>query len=222
MPMTWGDLKAQARRSILKDVNSDHIRLKWADDELADFAAWSLDEFCAHTARFVEAEYTNETLSGPASTYDLSRDTRYALPEPPYSEAMSVYIGDGSQLLPLPRRSVLDGDGFVLGPDGSLRLHAPPGRYGHLMVVYYYAYWTHPTHDEDVMTIPSWAVPAIIYKMGAHALAGIGLKSATIRQWDESGNRELNPLREQQKWFNEMYDRILSTHTPQDRTLEPR
>lgn len=212
MTLTWGDFRTQIRRSILKDPDSAN----WSNDSLLDFCWWALDAFAAHTAAVTSVEYTGVTDT-----------TEYALPENQYESIESaglVYLrAQSGAKTYLPAYSEPDRTDkdiyFEEIPAGNLVLSSAPST-GQVLCVRYFAYWNRPTTDSDTIDTPIWSHKALAHLIGAYAMTGHGVVSANIGQWDDrtdSGQPENNPLRVQQKWLMEVYEREIFRHAIQDR-----
>ena len=219
--ITWGNLLAMVRRSVLKDIQlegEDTADLRWGDDELADFCGWALDEFALHTARKCSTDFTADGLT-----------SSYTLPDNLFSSELFdqngrveiEYAGTLSVLDPVAYTERLRPDslGFYTYPNEILHV-TPIPRLGSILHIRYFGYYTHPTDETTQIEIPHWAELAVCYLMGAHALTGVGTKTAIIRQWGQkpdTGKPEDNPLRRQQLWFHQLYEALLAKHEVQDR-----
>jgi hypothetical protein len=221
MALIWGELKQQIRRSILKDGTPDVEtgEYRWSDEELLDFCWWALETFAQHTAVATAASFSPAT----GLEYNLP-DNLYT--GEPFDLTGVVYIekpgGMFMYLDPIRYSELLrpdTSDGFFTHPENTLHLTTAPGE-GAMLHIRYFSFYNNPTSDTDTIDIPRWGRTALSYLIGAHALSGAGLKTSTIRQWgakQDTGTPEHNPLRAQQKWFLDMYEREMTKHTPQDR-----
>jgi len=218
MTLTLLSFRNSVRRSVLKDVNPTTPR--WSDSEISDFIAWSLDTFAHHTAQATSVSYTGVT----GTTFTLPDNLFESL-----DESGQVYLKSGDTIKYLAPvryandRSVFSDDGFYTFPDKTLNLVKTPVVNGSTtdLIVRYFAYYNHPVQNTDTIDVPRWAVAALSYLVGAHSLAGVGMRSANISQWKEkpeAGGPEHNALRKQQEWFLEMYNLEIDRRHPQDRT----
>lgn len=219
MSITLGEFKTALRRNILKDEDPESPR--WSNEEITDYFQWALEAFTAHTA-------LPKRVTFPA----VGRE--YELPEDiyePLDTSGLVYVDDGcgNQSFYRPVKTTtedgisLNADrGFWTRPITTLRLTSDPPQ-GDL-VVEYYAYYPAPAGPDDdayELPVPRWAIPALSYLVGAHALAGLAMRSSNIRQWSQSpdrGDPEDNPLRVQQEWMLKMYENELARHPKQNRS----
>jgi hypothetical protein len=215
--ITWESLRAKVRESIIRDPPTD-LPLRWSDEELLSYCHWSLDQLCEHTALQVSAVISNDTEKEEDVFYDMKTDTEFELIPAPYASVTKtglVFAQVPHIIRLLPATTPFPAPGQYNVWENKLILGAPIGN-GELHLRYY-GYYPKPVVKEDVIPVPEWAEAALVYMIGAHSMAGRGLRSATIRQWDEQGNRIQNPLLETQKWFISMYENVLTNHQPQNR-----
>lgn len=219
---TWGDLMSRIRTSLLKDTNVG--KFKYADEDLRVFCGMALDELCSHTAKEVEVVYTNETVKteSPLTFYDLSADLQYTLPIRPYDDfsttsAVIAITGTKAEYYPRNPHRIVGEDGYYAYPETKLHLHTAPC--ADKLIVRYYGYWSHPEDPNSTLDIPKWAEAVISYRVAIHTLTALGIQTADIRQWENKGNIELNPLRSQQEWMLKMYNEMLNRQPRQQRGL---
>jgi hypothetical protein len=224
--MTWGELRDKIRESILRDIElTIGATMHWSDEEILNYFQWSVNDLCSHTAFPVELTFTDETVKddnqGDPIFYDMAEDKEFHLDPEPYVDvdrAGIVFIERAGRVTQVKYNPAMrmGAHGYHTWPSNTLHLCEPPGKDATLYVRYF-GYYPLPEQDEDPIVIPQWSIAAVCYMVGAHALGAPGLRSAMIRQWDEHGNREQNPLRVQQKWFHEMYEMLLSRYPRQNR-----
>ncbi len=223
MAFTWGELRDQVRIAILKDVLSEDTPvddLRWDDPELLISLEWALAQFAEHTAMATATGFTPATGS------------MYTLPD-------NIYDGDGTEntlfvaitdtgkspvyldsVRYTPMLSPMGSKGFYIHPDNTLQIGLPSTSTTATLTIQYFAYYPVPAADSDPILVPRWARMALAYLVGAHALSGASLKTATIRQFatkPDAGSPVDNPLRVQQKWFLEFAEAELRKHPRQDR-----
>lgn len=218
---TWGELLQHIRLAILKDNTPDEEtgEYRFSTEELLICAGWALSQFAAHTAMATSVVFTpatGTTYELPAEIYD--GDT--------LEQVISVGFYDGKELNYLDPVRYTDGmspnkeiTGFSIFPDRILNI-PQAGNEASTLTLRYFAYWPTPSAPEDIIQTPRWAEVGLCYLIGAHALAGAGLKAAVIRQWGarpDTGSPEDNPLRVQQEWFMKLYECELRKRLPQDR-----
>ncbi len=220
---TWGDLRTQLRRSILKDSVPDEETgdFRWDDLELRDFCWWALESLAQHTAAATASSYQGD---GETTEFDLPDNLftgeKLDITGLVYTEDAD---GDITYLDPIKYTDDIEFDsgiGFYTHPDLKLHLTDAPGD-GTTLHVRYFAFYNNPYADDDTIDVPRWMLGPLAYLIGAHAMTGAGLKSSFIRQWGakpDTGTPEHNPIRAQQKWFLEMFEREMAKHSPQDRT----
>ena len=210
--MRWSELKAQIRR-LLADTNA--ARYRWSEEQLVDFIGWSLDSLCAHTAI---ATATGFVCDGATSVF--------AVPDNAYesvSRSGAVYIDNGTTLEYLNpvrfNQRAKATKGYYLLPENTLHLLEVPGA-GNELTIQYFAYYPHPTQDNDLILTPTWATAALCYRVAAHAFSPLGGKASNIRQWGQqpdTGNPEHNPLINQTDWYLELYEREIAKAPRQER-----
>lgn len=209
------------RRSILQDVVTVDSDPRWTDEELVDFTWWALDQVAVHTA-----VATATSFSATGAEYDMPGNM---LSDEPLDINGVVRLqkttGDIVYLDPVKYTDGLNltSRGFYSRGNTLVLTFEPlPGE---RILVDYYAHYDRPSADDDVVNVPRWLITPLMYLIGAHALAGAGLKTAFIRQWGakpDTGSPEHNPLKQQQKWFLEMYELEMVKHSPQERTNQHR
>ena len=232
MSYTLAEFRDMARRSILNDPNGT----KWQDAAVRDYICWALDTFCAHTAMAATLSIADGDLVDEAipdgDTWDLSTATSFPLPSDIYgneteietSIRVTIRRSDGRVVFkdPLHYSPGMDpsrSDGFHIWPGDTLVLGTAPGT-GATLNFDYFAYYPHPTEEDDLILAPRWSTTALMYLIGANALTPFGMRSADIRQWageGDKGNPEDNSLRVQQQWLMDMYERELARYPNQDR-----
>lgn len=215
--LVWDELRSQVREALLKDT--DPTAYRWSDSELLTICKWALDTLARHTAAATATAFI------PASA------TEYPLPDnlydgEPFDLTGQVFIRDAAgtveYLNPVRHTNGLHpytARGFYTYPERVLRLTEPFPVTAELHVRYY-AFYTAPSHSDDPIAVPRWAQSALSYLIAAHALSGASLKTASIRQWGakpDTGAPEQNPLKAQQQWFFELYERELQRYPPQER-----
>jgi len=215
--LTWSELRNQVREALLKDTNPSEYR--WSDSELLTYCSWALNTFARHTA------LASGTGFSPATGVE------YNLPEnlydgEPFDITGQVFVIDAAgtieYLNPIRYTGGLhphNAKGFYTYPDKVLHLTQAFGETD-LIQIRYYAYYTAPVSGEDPIEVPRWALNPLSYLIAAHALSGASLKTASIRQWGakpDTGTPEHNPMKVQQQWFLEMYEREMQRFTPQER-----
>lgn len=218
--LTWGELRAQVRESLLKDVPDEVTgAYRWSDSELLTYCGWALTTFARHTA------VATATSFAPATGLDYDLPSNLYSGEP-LDLTGQVFIikqnGDVEYLNPIRHTGGLDpftSSGFYTYPESVLHLTTAFGD-SDILTVRYFAHYNVPTASADFLDVPHWALSPLAYLIAAHALSGASLKSASIRQWGtkpDTGSPEQNPLRLQQQWFLDMYERELQRYTPQER-----
>lgn len=220
MTVTWSSYKTQVRRSILKDPAGS----KWSDDMLKDFMGWALDALCAHTAYATGTSYAGD---GETTTFSLPSNIYL-----PLDQAGLVTVQDGAgaeipkYLLPVFSSYGLspnDERGYLCWQDDQIVTNVPVDDADSL-VVYYYAYYTHPVSDTDLVTAPMWAHAALSYRIGAYALAQREISEAKISTFDDkrdSGTPEDSATRLQaEAWIKRWYEE-LAAHPKQVRKQAP-
>jgi hypothetical protein len=218
MAITWGRLRDQIRRSIIRDDQLTDEQNTWANAILADCMALALDQFCSHAAVATSVTYTSAT------------GTEYALPSNRYQELPingTVFIWDGetasnpTYLRPIsaPHKAMFPQSGeYSEWPAGTLKLGEAPSD-GNNLYVKYFAYYDYPIAVADVVNIPQWATMAIHYLVLSLLMTSEGLQSGMISQWKtrpEAGGPEENALREQHKWYYKLYIDQLARHPKQN------
>ncbi len=226
MAITWGDILQEVRSNLLRDTVPDEEsgEFRYSNSDLLACCKWALDEFAQHTAVATSTSYTPAT----GSTYTLP-DNIYE-PEP-LEQTGFVYVlkadGTVAYLDPInytDTLSIYSASGFYTYPDRNLTLSfGDLGAFGSsdVLVVRYFAYYSYPAVESDVIEIPRWAKEPISYLIAAHAISGYALKSASIRQWGarpDTGTPEQNPLRKQQEVFFCNARNALDRYPRQDRT----
>jgi hypothetical protein len=220
MNMTWGQLREQVRRSILRDDIVGQVP-RWDDFELKDFCHFALKELAVHTA--IATATSVPAASGtefpmPSNLFDTLDKT---------GEVFFVANGSYTFLDPINFTAGLNrtsANGFWTRPDTTLHLTTALDGSG-VLNIEYYAHYDPPYIDEDIVGIPEWMHTALCYLIGAHAMTAIGGRSSVIRQWNQrpdTGQPENNPLRKQQQWYLEMVTRELNKVNPQIRTMQRR
>lgn len=214
--MLWSDLKAQIRRLLVDPFPTVSGTPRWSDQQLLDFIAWSLDALCSHTA----------IASASGFTCD-GTNTVFTVPDNAYERidlSGAVYVDDGagglSYLNPVRyNMRSLAMKGYYLQPDNTIHLIQTPTS-ASTLTVEYFAYYPHPIQDSDLVLTPSWATPALCYRVAAHAMSPLGGKSANIRQWGQkpdTGNPEDNSLQHQSEWYFQLYEQELLKAPRQER-----
>lgn len=202
----------------MKDTTTNQ---KWTDADLLLFCTWAMDEFCNHTAKIVEDVFDSTRLKPDAITYyDLSVDTLYTLTYAPFDEfaytsaVNTITSGVATALQPLlrPHPTLY---GYYFNDDNLLKISPVPACDS--LHVQYYAYWIHPVLDADTLNLPQWAEPIISYRTALHCYTYQAGRNSMVRQWDEKGNREQNPVREHQLWLEQAYYRMLMQYPMQIR-----
>lgn len=217
MSITWGVFRDQVRAAVLKDTAAS----RWDDEQLAVFVGWALDAFCAHTAVATATSFTGVTgmsVQMPDNIYerlDLSAQVVLNI-----STDSPVYLNPLFMTQGVSPRQNSGGRFFYELPDETLvfdqALTSPTE-----VTVRYFAFYNHPVSDDDTIDVPRWALPALGYLIGAHAITAYSMGRAQLAQWAESpekGDPEDNPFRVQQKWLEELYEREISRHTAQKRS----
>lgn len=212
MPLTWADLRNQARR-LLTDTTLG--KYKWSDEQMLDFVAWSLDALCSHTALVTATVYVAD---GDTDNFELP-DNIYE----PIEKTGSVYLDDGTSVkylnpIRLNRRNVVF-DGYYELPTGTLNLIRSPA-IDDLVTVQYFAYYPHPVSDSDLMLSPTWATSALAFRIAAYGHASKASKTANIRQWGQkpdTGNPEDNPLMDQSRYYFIQWEKELYNAPRQER-----
>ncbi|PJF45105.1 MAG: hypothetical protein CUN55_00515 [Phototrophicales bacterium] len=211
--LTWGTLKTQVRRSLLKDTSDVH----WDDNMMLDYCEWALATFANHTAVATATSYT-----------PTSDQKQFTLPDNifesiEFSGAVYVQSSTGVREYLNPVRYTMNGDlqdtnGYFVHPEGTLNLVSPRSSTDKL-VVEYFAYYDVPSNDQDIIKVPKWAHMPIAYMMAVHAMTNMGIQQANISQWKDrrDGDPEDNALRVQQEWLLKLYERELNKHQAQDR-----
>lgn len=222
----WDDLVSTMRSSMLRDNPEDLSEVEWTDDNLLAYCRWALDEFAQHTALPVEVIFQDGMLK-PNNTdrYDMTSDTLFHLPKLPHGDFMTTsavcYVttaGKVGYMKPNNSRQIGIADSYYTFEPTSLRVTATGGA-GTKLVVRYFGYYDHPTGIGSEINIPEWAEGPIAYRMCLHAMTNTSVENSGIRQWDQTGNRELSPMKAHQQWLLKMYDDVLSRHTPQNRQI---
>lgn len=224
MSFTWGELLSDVRSNLLRDTvpDAETDEFKFPTVDLLACCRWALDTFAQHTAVATATSYTPAT----SSSYTLP-DNLYE-PEP-LEQTGFVYVqhSDGTTLNLDPVNysdalNVFDSDGFYTYPDGTLTLSlATANGSSDVLVVRYFAYYTYPVSESDILGVPRWSREALAYLIAAHAISGFSYKSASIRQWGakpDTGNPEDNPLIKQQQEFFCLANKALDRYPRQDRT----
>lgn len=209
MSLSWGDFRAQVRRTVLKSTNE----AQWSNEVLRDCVWWALDTFSAHTA-----VATSVTFDATGTTYVLPDH----LIESVETAGLVYLLANGSRTyLPSylePGRDDADLT-FQEWPARQLVLASTPAT-GAQLVVHYFAAYNHPYADSDSLDVPVWAVPALAFMTGVHALTSVSVNAGNIRQWNDendSGNPEHNPLLALQRHLLTLYDSHLTRYPRQDR-----
>lgn len=224
MAYTWGELLAEVRSNLLRDTvpDAETNEYKFPSEDLLACCRWALDTFAQHTAIATATSYVAPT----GTTYSLP-DNLYE-PEPlELTGFVYVQRSDGSIIYLDPINysdslNVFDSNGFHTYPDGTLTLTDPSANgLTDVLVVRYFAYYTYPVQESDVLGTPRWAREPLAYLIAAHAISGFAFKSSSIRQWGakpDTGNPEDNPLSRQQEEFFCLANKALDRYPRQDRT----
>ncbi len=222
MALTWGQFRLQIRNGILQDsvLAEGATEFRYTDESLRVACGWALDEFAQHTAVATSTSYS------PATSLSYGLPDNLYDPEP-LEQTGFVYLSNGVDkpvyLDPInytPVLEVYDDKGFMTYPDHTLLL-SNAGTDLDTLYVRYFAYYNHPYQDSDIIAVPQWALPALSYLVGGHAISGYALKSASIRQWGakpDTGTPEQNPLRLQQREFFKIAHDSMDRFPRQDRT----
>lgn len=219
--LTWGEFKTSVRRTFLK---IDLAGITWSDDLLSDAVGFALDGLCVHTALAKTVTYEGD---GETYQFELPTDV-FVSPE----QAGLVMVQDGTTLARTylkPAYSTYnvgatDDIAFNVWPEDTLETGVPPPL-GTALILRYYAYYPHPTADDDLLTIPLWAYGAMMYSTALHALTSRSLEeaeNAADKVAPDRGQPENNSLRQLQKWWIQMYDRELGQYPKQNRIVSPR
>lgn len=225
MTITWGNLRAAVRRSVLKDSAES----TWQDDDqLLDALKWSLNQFVAHTAvpssvSWAMSTTTSTTFTLPGNLYGNPEDTalvklkevssdryRYLEPFRPVPGALWPEVTPDDYTRPF---------GFYVWPNDTLNLRFTPES-NSTLTVEYYAYYPVPDSDDDSIAIPQWAHGAIAVLMGAYLQLTEGVAASNLGQWDvktDSGNPEHNPLHREFEHLMGIYNDLINVHPVQQR-----
>jgi hypothetical protein len=223
MITTWEEFRGHIREGILREIDTGDLTLEWSDAELLMYCHWALNDLCAHTA--YEATFIASSTEEDPETeapYEMAEKKNFAISPAPFTNLFTTafvtveHIGQIYEVKPARNPIPVPGEYTTWGQN-VLELGAAPGA-GSILKVRYYGYYPLPEGDTDIIPSPQWAQSALAFKIGAYAVAGRGLRSANIRQWDDQGNRIQNPLLETQKWFLSVYESVLGSKTPQNRT----
>lgn len=212
--MNWLILKNQVRR-ILRDTTPTKYR--WQEEDLLDYAAWTLDALCSHTAIATATSFTLDNIT-----------TQFILPDNLYESidrSGLVYADDGTTkayLVPVKYNYITKANsGYYVNGIGNRTLNIiSPKTVNGTLNVKYFAVYPHPLVDEDELQTPNWATAAIVFRMASYALDPFAGRRANIAQWntrDDSGRPTDNPLAEQSQIFYEAWLKELSNYPIQQR-----
>ena len=213
MPLLWGDLRTQIRRTILNDTSGS----KFSNEVLLDSVHWALQTFCQHTAVATSVAVTGD---GTTRSFALP-DNVYVSPE----LAGSVYIEtSGTYQYFTPRGYNLDNAQlpawlFYTRPDTLIHFVEAPAD---VVMVDYYAYYNAPYVDANTIDVPVWAQAAIAYLTAAYALSKEQMVLTGIRGFSEkpdTGGPEDNPYIKQQEYFMHLYECELKKRPAQNRSF---
>jgi hypothetical protein len=77
------------------------------------------------------------------------------------------------------------------------------------MTVYYSAVWPKPSIGSDVISVPSYAHPALAYYAASYTLLNKATSGASLNQWDQagvdSGTPVMNPMKDMSSYFLERF-----------------
>lgn len=211
--MLWSELKGQIRRLL---VDTDATKYRWSDQQLLDFIAWSLDALCSHTAI---ATATSFACDGATTVFTVPSNAYERV-----DKSGAMYLDDGTNLSYLnPIRFNMrrtNDSGFYLQPENTIHIVPVAPLNTFTIQLNYFAYYPHPILDSDSILTPSWATPALCYRVAAHAFSPLGGKSANIRQWGQkpdTGKPTDNPLQAQSEWYFQLYEQELYLAPRQER-----
>jgi hypothetical protein len=223
MSLTWGAYQDQIRRSILNDTELAN----WTAEQVYDYIGWALDRFAEHTALLTEITYTDDD-------YDMATVTRFDMPSDIIddietagqltvtTESDQVYHLDPIDKTPGLTPHIKDQPSYWEMPSGKVNINMPIGAGGSL-AINYFSYYPKPTYEdeESLILMPRWAWKPVASLIGAFALEGNAVQSATIDRWkdeSDSGNPEHNALRAQQDFLIRQYELEIARRPRQERT----
>jgi hypothetical protein len=199
---TWAEFRQRMRETSLNDVGLDVPR--YSDALLLNAYSMALRGFASHTAR--NAIYTSEGFSGssiplPAdSVWDFSSTAFFVVKDGETKRQLASSM-DQAGVTPITK------GGFFYVWGNTIYLQEELTDVG--VEIMYYAHWVPPVENDDVLDIPAWSEPALIYLTSAHAIAGYAMNRTQLSQWAETpekGSPEDNPFRRHHKWLIELYE----------------
>ena len=209
--VAWSDFRTHIKRSVLKDIASTPT---WSNDVLLDCLGWALDMFCAHTA------VVTSTVVEP-----VSDQTAYALPlnlfESPEAAGAVYTISGSTRLYMKPWFYYPETDpseAYWVEDDNIVFAEVPASD----VYLRYYAYWTKPVDDDDEITLPRWALPAIANLVGWFAMSPESRATSNLKNFaedPEKGTPLDNANTQQQNQYMKIYQQIIFYHHPQNRAL---
>ena len=212
------------RRAVLKDSGST----KWSDDQILDALGWALDTFAIHTAAPSTVTWEVGTTQAvaytlPDNVFDDPMETaliRYRRTSDDVYEMLApISIMLGAKWTGVTPDDHTTPRGWWVWPDTTLNLRFKPGQDTTLEMLYF-ARYTKPTTDTDVVEIPRWAEGPVAVLTGAFCQVSEGVFSANLRQHStipDKGTPEDNPLAKETNHLFDLYNRMVNQHPAQDR-----
>ncbi len=228
---TWGAYLNRVRAVYLRDVEitgDPSFGFTFPDDQILECYRLAVDSFADFHAPQKSVFWNSSTPKLPSGFYDMSVDRRFPIPadsidDVEFSGRVSVERGGRLTYLETLRTT---SSGFQSNRQGFYVFNNElvityPMAAGDTLHLEYFAYYSVPDDDLDVIEIPRWAEGPVGLLIVYHALVPMiirGSENSEYKTKPESGTPEQNPWIRTQNHVMKQYEMSFLRRARQDRT----